>query len=100
GARIWRYLSDYMRGNAESGWRLPVPYWFAISVIRLTYATVLRRATKVPIILNPRLIQSRLKPLHFENRKLREALGCTPPLDYQQCLRRTYGTMATPVAGR
>jgi hypothetical protein len=32
-----------------------------------------------------------LKPLRFENRKLRETLGWTPPLDYQECLARTYG---------
>ena len=59
--------------------------------VRLGFATVFRRATKVPSILIPRRLESRLKPLRFENRKLRETLGWTPPLDYQQCLVRTYG---------
>jgi 2-alkyl-3-oxoalkanoate reductase len=91
GERIWSYLSDHMRGSAQPGWRLPIPYWLAISMVRLAFATVFRRATKVPSILIPRRFESRLKPLRFENRKLRETLGWTPPLDYRQCLARTYG---------
>ena len=91
GERIWTYLSDYMRGSGERGLRVPVPYWLAISAVRLAYATVFRSATKVPSILIPRRLESRLKPLRFENRRLREILGWTPPLDYEQCLARTYG---------
>jgi 2-alkyl-3-oxoalkanoate reductase len=100
GERIWTYLSDYMRGSGQPGWRLPVPYWLAISVVRLAFATVFRSATKVPSILIPRRLESRLRPLRFENRKLRETLGWTPPLDYQQCLERTYGPAAPIAAGR
>ena len=54
GERIWSYLSDHMRGSGQPGWRLPVPYWLAIWVVRLAFATVFRRATKVPSILIPR----------------------------------------------
>jgi hypothetical protein len=61
---------------------------------------VFRTAAKVPSILIPRRFESRLKPLHFENRKLRETLEWTPPLDYQQCLARTYGPAAPTAAGR
>jgi 2-alkyl-3-oxoalkanoate reductase len=91
GERIWTYLRDYMRGRAQSGLRVPVPYWLAISVVRLGFATVFRRATKVPAILTPRRLDAMMKPLRFEYRMLRETLGWTPPLDYQQCLARTYG---------
>jgi 2-alkyl-3-oxoalkanoate reductase len=94
GERIWTYLSDYMRGIGQPGWRLPVPYWLAILVVRLAFATVFRTATKVPSILIPSRFESRLKPLRFENRKLWETLGWTPPLDYQRCLARTYGPVA------
>jgi nucleoside-diphosphate-sugar epimerase len=97
GERIWTYLSNYLRGSGNRGWRLPVPYWLAILMVRLGFATVFRTATKVPGILIPRRFESRLKPLRFENHKLRETLGWTPPLDYQQCLARTYGP-ATPTA--
>jgi UDP-glucose 4-epimerase len=94
GERIWRYLSDYMRGSGLPGWRVPVPYWLAIWMVRLASATVFRRATKVPSILIPERFESRLKPLRFENRRLREMLGWIPPFDYQQCLARTYGLPA------
>jgi 2-alkyl-3-oxoalkanoate reductase len=100
GERIWTYLSDHMRGAGQPGWRLPVPYWFAIRMVRLAYATAFRSATKVPSILVPRRLESRLKPLRFENRKLRETLGWTPPLDYHQCLLRTYGPAAPTTARR
>ena len=98
GERIWTYLSDYMRGSGEGGWRAPVPYWLAISAVRLAFATIFRRATKVPTILIPRRFESRLKPLRFENRRLRETLGWSPPLDYQQCLARTYGPAPSAAA--
>jgi 2-alkyl-3-oxoalkanoate reductase len=91
GERIWTYLSDYMRGTGQPGWRLPIPYWLAISLVRLAFATVFRRATKVPSILIPRRFESRLKPLRFENRRLQQTLGWSPPLDYQKCLALTYG---------
>ncbi|MBV8576448.1 MAG: NAD(P)-dependent oxidoreductase [Acetobacteraceae bacterium] len=97
GERIWTYLSDYMRGSGQPGWRLPVPYWLAISLVRLAYATLFRTASKVPSILIPQRFESRLKPLRFENRRLRETLGWTPPLNYQQCVVRTYGP-AMPTA--
>ena len=100
GERIWSYLSDYMRGSGQPGWRLAVPYWPAIWMVRLAFATVFRHATKVPSILVPRRLESRLKPLRFENRRLRETLGWAPPLDYQQCLTRTYGPAESAAAGR
>jgi UDP-glucose 4-epimerase len=92
GERIWTYLSGYMRGSGQPGWRAPVPYRLAMGLVRLAYATVFRRATKVPAILTPRRLEAMLKPLDFENRRLRETLGWSPPLDYQQCLARTYGS--------
>ena len=100
GERIWTYLSDYMRSSGQPGWRLPIPYWLAIQVVRLAFATVFRRATKLPGILIPRKFELRFRPLRFENRRLRETLGWTPPLDYQQCLARTYGPTPANAAGR
>ena len=48
GERIWTYLSDYMRGSGQPGWRLPVPYWLAIWMVRLAFATVFRRPPRCP----------------------------------------------------
>jgi UDP-glucose 4-epimerase len=100
GERIWSYLSDHLRGIGQLGWRLPVPYWLAISLVRLAFATVFRRATKVPSILIPQRFESRFKPLRFENRKLRRTLGWTPPFDYGQSLERTYRPAPPPAAAR
>jgi UDP-glucose 4-epimerase len=98
GERIWSYLSDHMRGSGERGWRVPIPYWLAFAVVRLAFVTLFRRATKVPAILTPRKFESRLKPLRFENRRLQQTLGWSPPLDYKECLARTYGSVAPPGA--
>jgi nucleoside-diphosphate-sugar epimerase len=99
GERVWTYLSDYIRGSGQLGWRLPVPYWLAINVVRLVFAILFRNATKVPSILIPRRFESRFKPLRFENRRLRETLGWNPLFDYQQCLVRTYSPAAPIPSG-
>jgi len=98
GERIWSYLSDYMRCSEQPGWRVPIPYWLAIATVRLAFATIFRRATKVPSVLIPNRLNSRLKPLRFENRRLRETLGWTPLFDYRQCLTRSYGPPAAKPA--
>ncbi|WP_257170272.1 NAD(P)-dependent oxidoreductase [Bradyrhizobium sp. SRS-191] len=96
GERVWTYLSDYISGTGKRGFRLPIPHWLASAAVRLAFVTVFRRATKVPAILTPKKFDAMLKPLRFDNRRLRETLGWTPPLDYQQCLARTYGPSPAP----
>jgi UDP-glucose 4-epimerase len=91
GERVWSYFSDYLRGTGERGLRIPVPYALARSVVGLAYATVFRKATKVPGILIPNRFESRFKPLRFTCRRAQERLGWNPPLDYRECLMRTYG---------
>jgi 2-alkyl-3-oxoalkanoate reductase len=100
GERIWSYLSDHMRRSNQPGWRVPIPYWLAIRTVRLAFATVFRRATKVPSILIPNRLDSRLKPLRFESRRLRQTLGWTPPFNYRQCLARTYGPPNSAAMGK
>jgi nucleoside-diphosphate-sugar epimerase len=96
GERVWAYLSDHLRGIGEPGWRLPIPHWLASAAVRLAFVTVFRRATKVPAILTPKKFDAMLKPLRFDDRKLRETLGWKPPLDHRQCLARTYGPEPSP----
>ena len=90
GERIWPYLADYLKGTGNSRLRIPVPYALSLSVVRLADATVFRKATKVPGILIPDTFQSWFKPLDFSAKRAREQLGWVPPLDYQECLKRTY----------
>jgi UDP-glucose 4-epimerase len=92
GERIWSYLGEHMRRTGEKGIRIPVPHLLAYAVIRIAFVTVFRSATKVPGLLVPDRFESRFKPLRFVNRRAREVLGWTPPLDHATCLERTYGS--------
>jgi hypothetical protein len=91
GERIWSYLGAYLRGTRSRGVRIPVPYQLAYSLVRLAFVTVFKRNPKLPNILIPCRFESRLKPLRFPNRRAREILNWNPPLDFHECLLRTYG---------
>jgi UDP-glucose 4-epimerase len=91
GERIWPFLGHHLRGNGEKGVRVPVPYWLALALVRLAYVTIFRSATKVPTVLVPNRLESRLKPLIFTNRRATEILGWQPRLGFRECLSRTYG---------
>jgi nucleoside-diphosphate-sugar epimerase len=96
GERIWSFLGDYLKGMGERGSRLPVPYRLAHLVVQTAFSTLFRRNLKLPQILIPCRFESRLKPLRYTNRHAQEVLGWRPPLDFQQCLERTFGPLRTP----
>jgi UDP-glucose 4-epimerase len=96
GERVWSYLSAYLRGTGKRPLRIPIPWSVAFLAIRLAYATVFGRNPKLPHILVPCRFESRLKPLRYTNRRAREVLGWRPPLDFRECLARTYGPAAAP----
>jgi nucleoside-diphosphate-sugar epimerase len=89
--RIWGFLGSYLRGSGERGIRIPIPYRLAFALVRAAYATVFARGSKLPQILIPCRFESRLKPLRYTNRRAREVLGWHPPLDFRECLSRTWG---------
>jgi len=91
GERIWSYLGDHLKRSGEAGLRLPLPYTVAFGIVRLAFATILKRNEKLPHVLIPCRFESRLKPLRYTYRRARELLGWHPPYDYRECLRRTYG---------
>jgi 2-alkyl-3-oxoalkanoate reductase len=100
GKRIWSFLGDYLLGTGEGGFRIPVPYWLLYTAVRIAYATLFKRNPKLPHILVPCRFESRLKPLRYTSRKARSALGWTPPVDFQNCLRRTFGPGPTALSVR
>ena len=91
GKRIWSFLGDYLRGTTQKRLRIPVPYRFVHSLVAFAYATVFRRNPKLPHILVPCRLESRLKPLRYTNKRAHELLGWKPPLGYGECLSRTFG---------
>jgi nucleoside-diphosphate-sugar epimerase len=93
GNRIWSYLGDHLKRSGQGGFRIPMPYTLAIGIVRLAFATILKRNEKLPHVLIPCRFESRLKPLRYTNRRALELLGWRPPYDYEQCLQRTYGSI-------
>lgn len=96
GERVWSYLGAYLRGTGERGFRIPIPYRLAYSLVQLAFATVFKRNLKLPHVLVPCRFESRLKPLHYTNRLAREVLGWRPPFDFAECLSRTFGPAPLP----
>jgi 2-alkyl-3-oxoalkanoate reductase len=98
GERIWSFLGDYLKGMDERGLRVPVPYSLVYWVIKAAYETVFRRNNKLPQILIPCRFESRLKPLRYTNKRVRDLLGWRPPFSFQECLSRTFAP-PTPSEG-
>ena len=90
GNRIWSYLGDHLKRSGRRGFRIPMPYTLAIGIVRVAFATILKRNGKLPGMLIPCRLESRLKPLRYTNRRAQELLDWRPPFDYAECLRRTY----------
>jgi UDP-glucose 4-epimerase len=95
GERIWSYLGDHLRLSGQRGYRLPLPYTLVFATVKLAFATAFKRNEKLPHLLVPCRLESRLKPLRYTNRRAREVLDWRPPFDYQECLQRTYGPTIT-----
>jgi UDP-glucose 4-epimerase len=97
GPRIWSFLREHLHGTGERRICIPIPYHLAHWTIRLAFATVFGQNLKLPNLLIPCRFESRLKPLQFTNRRAREVLGWQPPLDFRECLSRTFGPAPVPV---
>jgi UDP-glucose 4-epimerase len=93
----WRYLGELLRRTGAGEYRIPVPYAAALAGSRLAdwvNRRLCRGRARLPGLLIPCRFQARFRPLRFSTSKLEEALGWSPPLDFAQCLGRTYGPEA------
>ena len=91
--RVWRYVREYVRWTGQRGFLLPIPYRVGLGVAQLAALTsrlLFGRKGKLPSLLTPRRFQSQFKPIRFSNRKIRTTLNWTPPLNFQQCLERSF----------
>jgi UDP-glucose 4-epimerase len=85
--RTWRYARDAGDGAA----RVPVPYALAFALVRLVHGAaraVLGPRLRVPSIFVPRRFEARFKPLRASGAQARRVLGWTPPVPYEEALRR------------
>ena len=90
---VWRYAGEYHRRFGVRRRRVPVPYWLgmlATRVIQRASKAIFKGKGKLPSLFVPCRFEARFKPLKFSNDKLRNVLGWKPPLNFEQCLRRTY----------
>jgi UDP-glucose 4-epimerase len=93
--RVWRYARAHARLSGRRGLPLPVPYLFGLGLAKLAAATsaaLFGARGRLPSLLTPRRFEAQFKPLRFSSRKLREVLGWEPPVPFEECLRRTYGS--------
>jgi nucleoside-diphosphate-sugar epimerase len=91
--RVWRYVSEYAKRAGQSGVMFPLPYYFGFAVAGLASLTSrmpFGKKAKLPSLLTPRRYEAQFKPIRYSNRKLKEKLGWTPPLKFEQCLTLTY----------
>ena len=76
----WRYAGRLNRHH-PGRFRIPVPYLAGLAMVRLAHmaSRVLPQSSrqKLPGVLNPHEYRARFKPLHYDNRHAREALGWT-----------------------
>lgn len=90
----WRYMLQWVRHTGSWGLPVPVPYRLGLGFTRLARFTsklLFRGKGKLPGILVPAQFEAQFKPLRFSDRRLREVVGWTPPLSFEECVRRTYG---------
>lgn len=79
----WRYAGRLLRGT-PGAFRLPMPYGAGLAIAQL--ATLTSRLLfppkggKLPGLLKPRHYRARFRPLRYDNRRAKEALGwnCRP----------------------
>lgn len=87
----WRYMGECQQTGVVKGWRLPVPYYAALSFAKLASwgARFLFGPTaKLPGLFVPIKFRSRFRPLRFPNRKVVEHLGWRPRWDFSQAWSR------------
>jgi nucleoside-diphosphate-sugar epimerase len=89
----WRFAGDYLKNAKIRAVRVPVPYWLGKAMAGA--ATGLSRwrfgkRGQLPSLLASRRFEAQFKPLTFSTAKLEQVLSWSPPLTYQDCLKRSF----------
>lgn len=92
--RVWRYASEYSAGVGQRRFPLPIPYRVGLGLALLANwmsRMLFGKKGRLPSLLVPRRYEAQFKPIRFSTRKLRDTLGWSPPLSFEQALQLTYG---------
>lgn len=99
----WRFLGEALQRGGASGVRVGIPYLPLRALIGLIHAVarlLLGPQIKLPALFMPSRFAQGYKPLRYSTRGLEQVLDWQPPLDFEQCLSRTFGSAdaVAPVA--
>lgn len=94
GVNAWQIAKDFADASNPNLKRVPLPYGVGLGITWLAEKTshmLFGPQGKLPSILVPCRYRARFKPLKCDAQRLSSELGWSPPYDYSECLRRTYG---------
>jgi UDP-glucose 4-epimerase len=89
----WRFMGEHLKRSRTRGLRVQLPYWLVrlvVAAVNSGSRLVLGPRAKLPSLFVPALFAQVYRPVRYRTQRLREALGWRPPLDFEQCLARTY----------
>lgn len=86
-----RFARDHLRRSGRGRLALPVPYWLGLASVAVVHQLTPRGLEhRLPGLAAPRRFAARYRPIHVDGTRLSQRTGWRPPLDYAQCLERTY----------
>ena len=91
----WRFLAEALRRGGVRGLRVGVPYGPLLATVvgvRAVVRGLFGSKVRLPSLCDPVEFAQGYRPLRYSIRGLRDDLKWRPPLDLDECLRRTFGT--------
>lgn len=81
---------SYVRRSGSHQRRVPIPYWVGYGLVRAVHSISecsFGGKGKLPNLLIPVRFEARFRPVRCDHRQLRDILGWSPPLNFEDCLR-------------
>jgi nucleoside-diphosphate-sugar epimerase len=88
-----RYLDEYIRNTGRFGVVVPVSYGFGLRAVAAISNVVGKMSwlDKMPSLLDPVRFEAQFKPVTVTSDKIRREMQWHPPLDFEECVRRSLG---------
>ena len=91
--RVLHYVREHARQTGRHGILLPVPYRLGLAIVQLASfisRMLFGKKRQLPSILMPRRYERQFKPIRFSNKKLKDKLGWSAPLTFEECINLTF----------
>ena len=96
----WRHARNHFGLSGHRRVCVPLPLFLGSSGARLAHSVLGPLVPRLPSVLAPGAFDARFRPVQADTRAAREALGWTPPWEYGEALRRTFGASDGRAAGK